>query len=846
MEAVVGERPSSGTPDFGRLLLRLRVAAGLSQEALAERARISVDAISALERGTRRRPRFDTVALLVRALELEDGERRAFEAAAHPPSPARLAVADPDPARALDNLPTALSRFVGRETELTKIVALVRDRRLVTLTGTGGIGKTRTALEAAAAVSSEFDGGVWLIELAPVADAALVGATIASTLGVRARPEHSLLETLIAYFRHKTLLLVLDNCEHVVAEAARITEVLLRACPNLRVLATCREPLAIAGEQTYRLPSLDAPLPEDAHQLRPVDAERYSAVALFAERAQAVDQRFVLTPENVPIVAEICRRLDGIPLAIELAAARVKLLPVRALSERLDQRFALLTGGSRTALPRQQTLRALIDWSHALLNERERRCFAALSVFAGRFSLEAATHVCAERDEDTLGVLDVVASLADKSLVLREADGETFRQLETTRYYAAEKLREMDAEEECARRHLDYYLSVCESDAAPSGPANGRAWLADVRGLLDNLRAAVRWSVDLGRDVRSGIELTASFCTAWMALALDAECSERIHAALRACDDETPTALRARLHLALAQIAIRSQRSAIVPAREAVALYALTDHDRGQATALNALGYALSRENRCDEADRCYEQALALAERVNDVRQWGLALLNLGVNRENANDFERTRQLYESALALAGISGDDYLVGAANLDLSVLCEVTDAPEAGYSYARQAFAAFERAGDTNGSALALGNMTTNLIGLGRIADARTAARDYVQYARTYRLDTIFIIALEKVAAIAQSAGDLDACAQLLGFTAARAAALDLKRDPGNLRFTDGLLRQLHEGRPDETTEWLAQGALLSETAAADLALSLVSEPPASLTSIAYEPVSGLHP
>jgi tetratricopeptide (TPR) repeat protein len=417
--------------------------------------------------------------------------------------------------------------------------------------------------------------------------------------------------------------------------------------------------------------------------------------------------------------------------------------------------------------------------------------------------------------------------LTNKSLWRQEPESGMLRQHDTTRYYAAEKLRAAGAENEFAHRHAGYYLSFAQIAAARFGTTSGRAWLADVRAVLDNVRAALQWSIDGKRDVSRGVGLTASFCDAWMALGLDFECKERIDTALSVCDEGTPLALRARLLLARAQIGIRSQRSAITPAQEAVALYRSTDDERGLATALNVLGYALSREDSHAEADRNFEEALAIATRIDSVRQRGLALLNLGVNRETANDFKRTRELYEAALALGIARGDDYIVGAAYLDLSVLCEITEAPEEGFAYARRAFEAFDRGGETNGCALALGNLTTNLIGLGRMEEARVAARDYVIHARAYRLDTIFIIALEKVAAIAQSAGDFVASGKLLGFTAAHAAALGLKRDPGNVRFTDGVLRALHEKLGADVALAISEGATLSEAAAADLALSVVS-------------------
>ena len=331
-------------PHFGMLLRRYRLAAGLSQEALAERARMSINGISALERGYRRTPQHETLALLAGALALDEGKREEFEAAAaRSGSPRRLGGASvtvgPWTDTTNSNLPLALKSFVGRETELDEIVALAHDHRLVTLVGVGGLGKTETALHVGRSLNDSSDTAVYFVALAPVSDPSLVVTAIASTLGVQEVPNRPLLETLIVYLKNKTLLLILDNCEHIIAQTAEIAQAILSSCAHVQILATSRELLRVAGEQGYRLPSLSVPSPKEAGGIRATDAAAYGAIVLFADRARGVDHRFVLTDENAPVVAELCRRLDGIPLAIELAAARVNQLSPRVLAEKLKNRF---------------------------------------------------------------------------------------------------------------------------------------------------------------------------------------------------------------------------------------------------------------------------------------------------------------------------------------------------------------------------------------------------------------------------------------------------------------------------------------------------------------------------
>jgi len=339
-----------------------------------------------------------------------------------------------------NNLPRQLTPLVGREDVLAEIEPFVREHPLVTLVGTGGVGKTRVALQVGANLLDGSGDGVWFVELAPLTDSELVAGTIAAALGVREQQQRSILETLLHYLKPLRLLLVLDNCEHVIQEAAKVAAAILQGAPDVRILATSREPLRITGEHAFRMPSLAVPIEGD--MVSADEALKYGAVALFTLRASEADSKFRLTDDSVPVVIEICQRLDGIAFAVELAAARVKVLGPRRLASRLDERFRVLTGGSRTALPRQQTMRALIDWSHDLLSEQEQKLFRRVAIFVGGWMLEAAEAVCADETLELLDVVDLMGSLVEKSLVVADADeGEArYRFLESTRAFALEKL----------------------------------------------------------------------------------------------------------------------------------------------------------------------------------------------------------------------------------------------------------------------------------------------------------------------------------------------------------------------------------------------------------------------
>lgn len=396
------------------------------------------------------------------------------------------------------NLPFQLTSFVGREEEIGELARLIRDSRMVTLSGVGGAGKTRLATQVAAEMLPDFRDGVWLIELAPLTDPALIPSTAAAVLGVQEKPDEPLMDTLTAWLRNRELLLILDNCEHVIDDAARFAGTVLAACSGIKVLATSREILGVAGEHPYQTKSLAAPGPGD----EAVEASLlgYPAVRLFTERAELARTGFRITADNAEAVVQIVNRLDGMPLAIELAAARLRMMSPTQVAERLDDRFRLLTGGSRTAVPRQQTLEAAIDWSHDLLTDEEKVLFARLSVFMGGFTLEAAEAVCAGEPLEELAVFDLVGNLVDKSLVRSDEreEGTRYLMLETLRQYALARLAESDEVAEMRTRHAAYFRILVEEAEPHLRSKQEYLWFRKLDEELDNLRQAMGWAVDIG------------------------------------------------------------------------------------------------------------------------------------------------------------------------------------------------------------------------------------------------------------------------------------------------------------------------------------------------------------
>jgi predicted ATPase len=410
-----------------------------------------------------------------------------------------------------NNLPRQLTSLVGRQTVIEDIKNLLKEFPLVTLTGSGGVGKTRLSIRTAQEELSNFPDGVWLVELAPISDPDQVFKTVASALNLREDPVRPVQDTLVDFLRRKQALIVLDNCEHLIMACARLVDRLLLDCPQLKLLASSREALGITGEAAFRVPSLPYPEPGALPGLEQI--ENYPAVRLFIERTKAVLPGFKATHQNMAALARICQRLDGIPLAIELAAARMNLLTTEQLASRLDNTFSLLTGGSRTALPRQQTLRATIDWSYNLLSEKDRIVLRRFSVFAGGGSLEAVEAVCGGDGILSEEILDLLTSLANKSILQverKQGQDARYNLLETVRQYAREKLFDAGESASLREQHLDYFLALSER-AEPQLRGAGRLeWSRRLKVELDNLRSAIEWSYRQPSTSQKGLQLVTA------------------------------------------------------------------------------------------------------------------------------------------------------------------------------------------------------------------------------------------------------------------------------------------------------------------------------------------------
>jgi predicted ATPase/DNA-binding winged helix-turn-helix (wHTH) protein len=437
------------------------------------------------------------------------------------------------PSRPPTNLPEPVSELIGRDAELGEIVGLTASHRLITLAGAGGIGKTRLGIEVAQHLLPQFADGVWIVELAPLSDPELVPATVAAALGLELGSGTALPLSVADAVRSKQIMLVLDNCEHVIDASARMAEALLRANSAARVIATSRESLRIDGEWVYTVPPLAVP---DDHNPDDKGPLRYGAIRLFVERTRASARNVSTDARVLAAIAGICRRLDGIPLAIELAAARATALGVEGLAAGLDDRFRLLTGGRRTAMPRHRTLQATLDWSYELLTESERVVLRRLAIFAGGFALDDASAVAADDDIGASDVVDCVANLIAKSLVTTEASGPRVRHrlLATTRAYALEKLVESGEFDAMARRHAERYLALFDGAEVAAETRPTDEWLTGYGPHIDNVRTALDWALSPAGDASIGVALTAAAVPLWMHLSLMEECRTRAERALAA------------------------------------------------------------------------------------------------------------------------------------------------------------------------------------------------------------------------------------------------------------------------------------------------------------------------
>ena len=597
------------------------------------------------------------------------------------------------------NLPAQLTSFIGREKEMAEIKHLFSHTRLLTLSGVGGTGKTRLALEVASGMLDEFEHGVWLVELARITSPALIVPSVAAIFGLREVKEISLEELLQNFLRNKHLLLILDNCEHLIGETALIADSLLHAAPEIQILATSREALGLTGETIYLVPSLDIPDPSRLLSLeRLIQIE---AVRLFVERAAAVLPAFTLTKMNAPVVAQICQRLDGIPLALELAAARVKVLSVEHILARLSDRFRLLTSGSRAALPRQQTLQATIDWSYGLLSPEERALFQRLAVFTGGWELEAAEAICANQECGQGEVLDILASLVNKSLVIadvRAGQVRRYHMLETMRQYALEKLIESGEASVLHDRHLAYYMGLAENLEARMKTAEQVEAISQADAEIHNFRAALSWALDENQNSQplTGLRLANAiypyfalrgFRTRdWLdkgLIMLQGGAPEYLNVRAKAC-----------LNIGKDSIFQEYNKSAQVDLRrmlmESVRLYRLSGDRLGLGLALVMYGADLGNFNPIfpmqdlDQAWQVLDESEAIFRELGD--DWGLGEALLAKSRiatSQQSDLESRLRYAQEALQIFRNIGDRLKIAEAGLGMVGLL----VPQGEYAAAR---------------------------------------------------------------------------------------------------------------------------------------------------------------
>jgi len=562
-------------------------------------------------------------------------------------------------ARLRSNLPRQLTSFIGRDREIDEVKRLLPTTALLTLHGPGGCGKTRLAFQVAADLIEQYADGVWGAELAALSDPGLVPKAVATALAVPEQPGRPLTETLKDSLRRKSLLLVLDNCEHLVSACAELAGTLLRTCPTLRLLATSREPLGLPGEIVWDVPSLS--VPEPSRVPASVDVGRFDGIRLFVERAATSKPGFALTKGNAAAVAQVCSQLEGIPLAIELAAARVRVLTIEQIAARLDDRFRLLTGGGRTALPRHQTLRATMDWSYGLLSEQERTVLRRLSVFAGGWTVEAAEAVCTAPGIDAASVLDLLTSLADKSLVIVDAQGgeARYRLLETVRQYGWARLVEANEAAEIRKRHRNWYLEFAER-AEPKllGPEQV-VWLERLEIEHDNLRAALEWSMARGDVAEDGLRLAVTLRRFWELHGHFTEGRRWLEGFL-AQSPAAPTSLRGAALNGAGILAYRQgdYEQVSTQCTEALAICEGSGDKRGTAEALHFLAHLLQVKGDYARATEMMERSVALYREADDTAGTANSVDCLGEIARSRGDYGAAATLTGEALALYTKAGN--------------------------------------------------------------------------------------------------------------------------------------------------------------------------------------------
>jgi predicted ATPase/class 3 adenylate cyclase len=615
------------------------------------------------------------------------------------------------------NLPSMLSSFIGRDDEISEVKRLLQENRLLTITGTGGSGKTRLALQVGTQLVDHYPGGVWLVDLAPLTNPDLVVKAVADIFDLREEEGHPLLQTLVETLRSKAMLLIVDNCEHLLDEAARLTQTLISAAPRLHILATSREPLGISGEKVWSIPPLS--FPESAQANDSLDYQEYDAIQLFVYRAAAAKPGFHLSERNISHVIDVLKKLDGNPLAIELAAARVKVLPVEDIAQRLEVCFQLLVSSSRTAHPRQQTLRALIDWSYNLLSEKERLLLRRLGMFKGGWTLAAAESVSTGQDLRAWEVLDLLTSLVDKSLVVADIteDRQRYRYLEMIRQYALERLEESGEGEEISKKHSEYYLNLAEESSTELwGPKQG-AWLSLLKIEHDNLRASLEWMKANPNRFEMMLRMTGALWRFWDIHGHTREGLAWIAHSLEANPD-APAALRAMGLRGMGFLARQQGDYSLAKSahEKSLALYREIQDKLGMARELAALGEILWISGDPKGAVELNNESLALHYEIGDKAGIAASLEHLGVVARDHGDYKQARELLEESLKIQRELGNNLNTASCLNNLALvaylLCEYAQA----VSLLEEALSIYRQLNDRWG-------ISETLVALGNVAKDR---------------------------------------------------------------------------------------------------------------------------
>jgi non-specific serine/threonine protein kinase len=714
--------------------------------------------------------------------------------------------------------------------------------RLLTLTGAGGSGKTRLALEVARDLVGAYPNGVWLVRLAPLSEETLIPQEVAQALGVSERPDHPLTETLVEFLRPQVALVVMDNCEHLVEAAARLVDTFLDNCPRLRILATSREPLGTAGELNWSISPLSTPSMQ-----RALSAEQligYEATRLFVQRASSKRPNFSLSPENAQAVANICRRLDGIPLAIELAAARVGALSAEQISQRLEDSLKLLTGGSRTQTLRQQTLRGTQDWSYDLLAEREQMLFRRLSVFAGGWTLEAAEAVGKGGGIEAGDVLDLLSRLVDKSLVVAEATTEgklRYRMLEPVRQYAQEKLEE-GAEGEAVGRHATFFLALAEEvEPQVEGPQQV-VWMDRLEEEHDNIRAALSWSLERGEDAELGLRMGAALGEFWYLRGYFSEARRWLEEAL-AKSGGTPTAARARALQRVSLLAFlqgdldRAEEASEEGLRsEGVELFRTGGGDSTAAELQRVLAIVVGTRGELEQETRLLEESLALSREAGSLRGMAHSLFFLGAAWRARGDYERATRHFEEALTMFRETGEQSTIATVLTHLGFTYLLQGDLERATTTSEEAAAMLREGRVLLHLAFAIKTLGWAALARGDHENARILFGESVGYYREVGDGLGPLENMEGLACVAEARGEAERAARLFGACEALREVIGAPSEPGDSVLHEPYLTAARY-RLDEAaweTAW-AEGRAMGLEEVIEYALS-DEELPASSTSV----------